>query len=113
MFYVATTIIFNNKNFRFSLSQYTSNAEIIIRPGDVICYQNTACFSDNFTVAASSEEDCCRHGVPPFGVAFQFPEHESCNPCPIGEFADEPQLLMPECNFRAASVKYVNSLVHA
>ena len=63
-------------------------SEIIRAQGDqeVICYQNTACFSNDFIPSAmSNQSDCCRHGVAPYGMAFRFLGSESCNPCPIGE----------------------------
>ena len=33
----------------------------------------------------SSIDDCCRHGVEPFGVSYVIPGDDSCVPCLVGK----------------------------
>ena len=33
----------------------------------------------------ATQDNCCNHGVAPFGLAFRIPGIEACNECPVGK----------------------------
>lgn len=56
------------------------------------------CFIDEHCTVAShppisSQNDCCMHGVAPFGLSFAIPGVEGCNACPVGKYLDNIQIL--------------------
>ena len=50
---------------------------------DVNCFRNVNCEGAQEGLVAL--EDCCNHGVAPFGVTFRIPGIEGCNECPVGK----------------------------
>lgn len=56
------------------------------------CFSTTSCSG---AVEAGTVEECCKHGVAPFGLSYQLPGVEECQLCPVGKFV--MQVLSPSC----------------
>ena len=52
----------------------------------VNCFPILNCLAAIPPEVAVSQEECCSHASPPFGVAFEIPDTEICIPCPVGKF---------------------------
>ncbi len=49
----------------------------------VNCFAEPSCLGNQ---NLGTEDNCCNHGVAPFGVSFAIPGIEGCFPCPVGKF---------------------------
>ena len=65
---------------------------------NISCFPQVECSPDDASIM-STPEDCCRHGVPPFGVSYLLPGDENCIPCPVGKLIFGPKNNATAMNF--------------